>query len=254
MDTPQNKIAPARTSLILVIVFALVSLFMSELPVLSIIFVPVQYFTTALHEIGHALACNATGGSVTGMTIVSDGQGHGGLTYCLGGQSLIFGQTGYLGTTLFGCLMLWLSSYQKATRGLLGFMAVLLAFAALVYINPALATDTNNQQATVSMVVALVMAGALFMAARFAPLQIASLVVLFLSVQTALNALSDIGVLIQLNLGLYGVASFSDATNMAKQTHIPAIIWSLGWGITSVFLLFVTLRRVYGKAKGDANQ
>lgn len=247
MQTPITP--PARTPLLLVIAFALISLFLSDLPGLSLIFVPVQYFTTALHEIGHALACNATGGSVTGMTIVSDGQGHGGLTYCLGGQSLIFGQTGYLGTTLFGCLMLWLSSYQSATRPLLVFLAVLIGFAALVYMTPALAMAQHSGQALSSILVGGALCAALLLTARFASLPVASLVVLFLAVQTALNALSDIGVLIQLTLGIYGVASFSDATNMAAETHIPAVIWSLGWGITSVFLLFITLRLVYGKAQ-----
>lgn len=249
MKTPTTLTAPARTPLILVIAFALISLFFSDLPGLSVIFVPVQYFTTALHEIGHALACNATGGSVTGMTIVSDGQGHGGLTYCLGGQSLIFGQTGYLGTTLFGCLMLWLSSYQSATRPLLVLMAVLIGFAALVYMTPALAMAQHSGQAFNSILVGGALCAALLLTARFASLSVASLVVLFLSVQTALNALSDIGVLIQLTLGIYGVASFSDATNMASETHIPAVFWSLGWGITSVLLLYVTLRLVYGKAQ-----
>lgn len=247
MQTPLNP--PARTPLLLVIVFALVSLLLSDLPVLSIVFVPVQYFTTALHEIGHALACNATGGSFTGMTIVSDGMGHGGLTYCLGGQSLIFGQTGYLGTTLFGCLMLWLSSYQSATRPLLIFLALLIGFATVVYITPALSMSAHTGQAFNSILVGAGLCAALLLTARFASLAVASLVVLFLAVQTALNALSDIGVLIQLSLGISGSASFSDATNMAGETYIPAIIWSLGWGITSVLLLFVTLRLVYGKAR-----
>ena len=67
--------------------------------------------------------------------------------------------------------------------------------------------------------------------------------------QTALNALHDIVVLAQITLGMHGPASFSDATNMAQETGIPAIVWSFFWGLSSLAMLGMTIKLAYGKGK-----
>ncbi len=59
-----------------------------QLPLMSYLMVPLTTFVTTLHEFGHASACFATGGGVDALTIVSDGNGHAGLTYCRGGWPL----------------------------------------------------------------------------------------------------------------------------------------------------------------------
>ncbi|MBK8225064.1 MAG: M50 family metallopeptidase [Candidatus Obscuribacter sp.] len=146
---------------LLLAVITIASLALSDMPVFSFIYSPIEYFTTALHEIGHALACSATGGSVSGMTIVSDGQGHGGLTFCQGGTHFIFGQTGYLGTTAFGCLLIIIGRHRSMTRPLLFMLAGLLTFAVFFYMMPALTMGNYAAQAMMSMVVGLVMAAAL---------------------------------------------------------------------------------------------
>lgn len=228
-----------------VILITVLSLALSDLPLFNVIYSPIEYFTTALHEIGHALACSATGGSVSGLTIVSDGAGHGGLTFCSGGVPFVFSQTGYLGTTFFGCLLLFLGRRENLTRPLLVGLAVLLIFSVFFYMMPTLTMPRYAQQGMLSMVVGGLMAAALLAAARFLPLRAASFLLAFLAVQTALNALYDILVLAQISLGMHGQSSFTDATNMANDTGIPAFFWSLFWGLSSIAMLFLTVKAAY---------
>lgn len=242
MEPVENK---GKLPFAVVVLITILSLALSDLPIFSVIYSPIEYFTTALHEIGHALACSATGGSVMGLTIVSDGAGHGGLTFCSGGNHFIFGQTGYLGTTAFGCLLLFLGRKESMTRPLLYALAGLLIFAVFFYMLPTLTIAQHAQQGMLSMVVGCIMAAALVAAARLLPLRAASLLLAFLSVQTALNALYDILVLAQITLGMHGQAGFSDATNMAAETGIPAFFWSLFWGLSSLAMLFLTIKAAY---------
>ena len=55
------------------------SVFLSNVPGIHFLMTPVNQFVTMVHEMGHALVTILTGGYVTFMTVVSDGQGHGGL-------------------------------------------------------------------------------------------------------------------------------------------------------------------------------
>lgn len=250
---PQKPVEPPeekKIPFLLLVVVTIASLVLQDMPVFNIIYSPIQYFTTALHEIGHAIFCTLSGGSVLGMTIVSDGAGHGGLTFGLGGSHFLYGQTGYLGTTFFGCIMLWLGRRQSFTRPVLVGLGVLLLAAVFFYMMPGLYNKPQYAgQIWSSMIVGVLMAAALFAGAKWLPLQVASLVLLFLGVQTALNALHDIVVLAQITLGWHGQASFSDATNMAQETGIPAFLWSLFWGLSSLAMLGMTIKLAYGKGK-----
>src|SRR6476660_10242520 len=69
---------------------------------------PIRLFVTFIHESSHALIAVLTGGSVQSLTISADTSG---LTYSapsgwFGG--LLTSSAGYLGTTVFGVLMLFL--------------------------------------------------------------------------------------------------------------------------------------------------
>src|SRR6185295_7297975 len=69
---------------------------------------PTRLFVTFIHESSHALIALITGGAVQSLTIASDGSG---VVYSA--PSSLFGaiftsSAGYLGTTIFGVLMLWL--------------------------------------------------------------------------------------------------------------------------------------------------
>lgn len=224
-----------------------VTMVISRIPIVSYVLFPLDFFTTALHELGHAVACVATGGDVNGLTIVSDGKGHGGLTFCTGGWRFIVAQAGYLGTTIFGCLLIYLTSFKNSARSILNGLAVLVTLTVLFFMSSTLTMDGYFLQGLMSMGVGIAGAVIMFWVAAKASFPVVRILVLFLAVHTTLNALSDLSLLAMLSLGLLSGGT-SDATNMASMTGIPAIIWSVLWGGISIGLLWMTVKRVYARS------
>lgn len=238
-----------RASLLLMIGINLVFFFITHFPVVNLLLLPLQTFTTGLHELGHATACLATGGRVAGMTIVSDGQGHGGLTWCMGGIPFIFTQAGYLGAAFFGCILIWLGREEERSKTVLMVLGGLFALGCLVSISPMLThMGSYGGQAWMSMVVGLGIGGALVFAGLKLSAKYAHFLLLVLAGQTALNSLTDILYLIQISAGFSYSGGFSDATNMARATAIPAAVWSVIWGAISLAMVMFTVKRAYRDA------
>ncbi|MBU6451119.1 MAG: M50 family metallopeptidase [Cyanobacteria bacterium REEB67] len=239
---------PGKTSFLVIVVLAVVSLFLSHEPLAALILTPVDFLDTNLHELGHALFCVLTGGTVHGLTIVGDGDGHAGLTFGSGGIPFIYNQTGYLGTTMFGCLMLFFGRYERHSRAVLMLLGAFVALGSCFFMAQTFAMSNYGQAALYSICLALAMGGALFfIGLKFNPV-IAHYLLLFLAVQISLAALNDVIWLFQISAGMVGSHSFSDATNMARLTGIPAVFWSVWWGVASLGMLFLTLRLAYRKA------
>ncbi len=225
----------------------LLSIVLSHMPGLAWLFSPVNLFTTAVHEMGHALVCIATGGSVHGLTIVSDGSGHGGLTFCEGGMPFFYAQAGYLGSAFFGCVLIYLSQFPRASKTLLGVMGLMTAFATIFFVPGALGVPGHFLQGLGSLACAALISGLLIWGSIKLPPGAANLLILFLAVQTALNSLTLIGDLITISLGWVEYGGFSDATNMASLTMIPAPVWSIFWGALSLGMVAFTFSGTYGK-------
>jgi hypothetical protein len=233
-------------SLGILIVLVLFSLMIWNDPIASFVLGPVKIFVITVHELGHALVCILTGGTVDGLTIVSDNQGHGGLTFCRGGMPLLYDQTGYLGTAFFGCLLILVGRKKEAARFLLLGISLCIGFATFYFMSGTLFTEGRVMEGIGSMAWGFVIALALMIAAFKLPEWGAHMLLLFLAVQTALNALADVWGLAEMSFGMSAGQTFSDATNMAQLTHIPAFIWSLAWGGISIVMLMITLWWCYG--------
>jgi hypothetical protein len=74
-----------------------------------------------VHETCHALAGWLTFGSVAGMTINPDTSG---VTYVLGGSAILTYSAGYLGSTIFGALLLVLCHKEEMAKKILVILAV----------------------------------------------------------------------------------------------------------------------------------
>ena len=89
---------------------------------------PLKIFVVLLHEISHALAALASGGAVE--RIVLD-MNQGGATYVLGGNSFLVLSAGYLGSLLWGLLLIELAGartrYARWAVGVLGGFVLLVA-------------------------------------------------------------------------------------------------------------------------------
>ena len=228
-------------------VLAVLSLFLAQMPLVSFLFAPVTQFTTMVHELSHALVCIVTGGFVTGLTIVGDGAGHGGLTFCRGGMPFFYTQAGYLGTAVFGSLLIFVGQYPRLSKFILIFLATAMAAASLFLIGGNVLS--TGLAGVGSFLWGIAMSAFLMYSGIKLKPHTANLLLLFLGIQTALNSFTGILYLVQLGLGLSpSSAAWSDASNMASMPpYIPAVVWSLFWFLSSVALLTFTIWHTYGK-------
>lgn len=223
----------------------LVSLFLSQIPILDLLTGPLTTFTTMVHEMGHALVCLLTGGSVSGLTIVSDGQGHGGLTLCHGGMPFFYTQAGYLGTAFFGCLLIFLGQYQRLSKGVLMGIGGISALGSLLLMGGGL--FSTGWQGFFSMLWGVVLSAFLIWAGIKWKPSSANTLLLFLAIQTALDSVKSIFLLVKVAVGLVPLHTFSDATSMADITGLPAGFWSFAWVIISIGMVALTMRFTYGR-------
>jgi Peptidase M50B-like len=222
------------------------SLFLYHVPIIGLLLSPINTFATMVHEMSHALVCLVTGGYVSGMTIVSDGSGHGGLTFCRGGMPFFYTQAGYLGAAIFGCLLIFLGQYQKISKGILCLMGATIGLASIFLVGFNMLN--TGWQGFFSMAWGLVMSAFLLWAGIKWQAHNANLLLLFLAVQTALNSVVSIIYLASVSIGLTPFSSFSDASSMESMTGIPAAVWSVMWVSFSVAMLGGTLYLTYGRA------
>lgn len=223
----------------------ILSLFLYNAPIVGLLLSPINTFATMVHEMSHAIVCILTGGYVSGMTIVSDGSGHGGLTFCRGGLPFFYTQAGYIGAAVFGCLLIFLGQFQKISKGILMFMGGTIGLASIFLVG--FNVLNTGWQGFVSMIAGLAMAAFLVWAGTKWRSHYANLLLLFLAVQTALNSVTSIAYLAQVSLGLSPFGSFSDATSMQDMTGLPAGFWSIIWVLMSVAMLGATLYFTYGR-------
>src|SRR5579883_3155868 len=82
-------------------------------PYSNVILYPIRLFVTFVHESGHALMAIATGGSVESLTVRSNGSG---VTMTLGGIPWLVLSGGYLGSTVFGALLLQVGRISRSAN------------------------------------------------------------------------------------------------------------------------------------------
>jgi hypothetical protein len=240
-----TKIGSKWSTLGILLVLTALSILFWDNPTAYFFLAPIRIFVTAVHELSHAIVCIATGGSVSGMTIVSDGHGHGGLTFCHGGLPFFYAQAGYLGSAVFGCILIFLSQSPQLARGILMFLGCMIGIASLWFM-PGTILAGAVLEGVGSITWGLALAAALVWCALKLPLPAAHTLIIFLAVQTGLNALTDVWYLVQLSSGLSAGAGWSDATNMQEMTGVPALIWSGFWAVSAVCMLGGTLWACYG--------
>lgn len=221
----------------------LFSVVLSSLPYANILFTPINQFTTLIHEMGHAFAAILTGGHVNNLTMVSDGQGHGGLTFSQGGIPFIITQAGYLGTAIAGCGLVWLSQFRKWSRHVLVGIGLVIGFVTVFMMVPGL-FSMQAVQAFFSILWGVALAAATIWAGLKLKDSTANLIILFLAIQTATDSLKSIVYVVQSTM--MGSVVTSDATFMQQQFFLPAIFWSVSWVLISLALLAVTIWYTYG--------
>ena len=221
----------------------LASLVMWNLPYGGIALYPLKLLATWLHEMSHGLVMLVTDAGLRYVRIYRDTSGESLQVWAISdvGTAAI-AAAGYMGTALWGAVLLVATPTPRAARLALLVLASLMAITAMTVIAPTPDGGNFGEYATLGI------AGALAVCAIAVPARWRVLGAHFIAAQACINALLDIRVLLRPMQVIDGVATgHSDAYAMAQATfgYAPpwAIwFWAVVWLAWSLAVLFVALR------------
>lgn len=186
---------------------------------------PLQIFVVLLHELSHAAAAVATGGRV--VSIVVDPM-QGGVCHCPGGDAFLTLSAGYLGSLVWGVLMVLAARSRRVrARWVVAGAGALVAAVSAVYV-----------RSLFGVVFGLAFGAALLAAGgRLAEIWNRR-ILLVLGLTSCLYALLDIksDVLDRPHLE-------SDARMLAELTGVPTAVWGVLWIGVSLGICAWVLRR-----------
>jgi len=250
-----NLAADAKPQVTLLLTATVVSVLLWMLswymPVVGYIVYPLQLFATFIHESSHALMTLLTGNSVMSLTVSPDTSG---MVWSQAPwfSSMLISSAGYLGTTLFGTLLLVWMRFGFSSRlalyissGLVGVMTVVFGFIA-PFLN--LLANVTFGSVVFTVFSGAVLAAGLFAIAKFANDKWVNFALAFLAVQCLLNAFFSLKDLFFISAT---TDHATDAANMAAATGIPALLWVIIWIGISLVMITVGLR-LYAVGKGSA--
>ncbi len=188
---------------------------------------PLKVFVVFLHELSHGLMALATGGRIESITL--DWR-EGGETISRGGSAFLTLSAGYLGSLLWGLLLVGLARAKGRVPGW-----ALAALGALV-----LGVTALFVRGAFGLLFGLAFGAALLVAGRFLPLLAARVVLTALGLTSALYALLDIRSDIIDRPG-----QLSDASMLAHLTGVPTLAWGVLWGGLGLAACIWMLRRIY---------
>ena len=229
-----------RTELPTLAVALLASLVLWNLPFGGLLLYPFKLLATWLHELSHGLAMMLTGVGFDDVMIYRDTSGLAHASSGAGGfASALIAAAGYMGTALWGALLLVVTPTGTAARRALIVLAALLGITAL------LAVGNEFGQWAIGAI-----ALAFALAAVIVPARARLFVAHFVAAQACVDAVLDIRVLLRPQQVVDGhIAGASDATNMAMATFGTTAswaiwLWAIAWLVWALIVLFVALRIV----------
>lgn len=206
-----------RSVLSLLAIFALVVALWG-----TFVVTPLKIFVVLLHEISHGLAAVLTGGSIVRIEINAQ---QGGVCFTAGGLRFVITSAGYLGSMLWGVVVLVLSSRPRVARWVSIAIGAFVLLVTLFYV-----------RSLFGFAFGLLFGGFLaFMGAKLGP-ALNAFVLQIVGVTSCLYAVLDIvdDVLRRPGIG-------SDADALAEMTLIPGVVWGVLWIATSVAVTAVGL-------------
>jgi len=200
--------------------------FLWETPVVY----PLKIFVVLLHEVSHAMIAVATGGYVEAITLDPM---QGGACHCPGGNAFLTLSAGYLGSLVWGGLMLTAARTNRLkaewVNGLIGGLVIGLT---LLYVR-------NGFGFAFGLLFGL----AMIAVARKLGDAVNRPLLLTLGLTSALYAILDIKSDV-----LDRPEVRSDAFMLAEITGVPTLVWGVVWIAVALAFSFWLLRRAYQDA------
>jgi hypothetical protein len=191
----------------------------------SFLVYPLKIFVVFLHEISHGLAALATGGSIRAIGLTFD---EGGVCVTEGGSRFLILNAGYLGSLVWGALLLVLAARTRRSREIVGGIGAFTLVVTLVYVRSAF-----------GLAYGIVMGATLLLVAGKLPRAASDVLLTAIAVVSCLYAVVDVGSDVFLR-----TVPGSDASALARLTGLPSLFWGLVWAAVSVAVVGLALRAV----------
>lgn len=188
---------------------------------------PLKVFVVFLHELSHGLMAVATGGRIEAISL--DWR-EGGETMTLGGSAFLTLSAGYLGSLLWGLLLVALGRARPAFG-----RWTLIALGAIM-----LGVTAFYVRGTFGLAFGILFGSALLVAGSWLPAVAVQVGVTGLGLTSALYALLDIRSDVIDRPG-----QLSDALMLARLTGVPAMVWGVLWIGLALVACGLLLRRLY---------
>jgi hypothetical protein len=195
--------------------FAAIAL-VSALFWLSPILAPFKIFVVFIHETGHALATLLTGGRVLSMVVTPWQSGY---VKPLGGNAFIIASAGYLGSALFGGIMLSLSGRKPWTQRIFIALAMIFGVITLSFVRNLFGWIFGLGTT------------AIFGLLAYKRFPFSAYIVDVLAVMSSMYALYDLS-------DFLWIGARTDAVILAGITGVPAFIWALVWSAISLVVVY----------------
>lgn len=199
---------------------------LSMMPLAQVLLFPINIIVTFMHEFGHAFFSLVTGGSVHDITLrgliyhPDSGPYAAGITHCHGGITGIMLMGGYVGSAIFGNILLNLS-LTKWAKTAVNVLGLLMVFTAFFWYNDMITT-----------VMLVIMATVLFFLARTV---IGPYVLQFVGVASLIYIIRDF------NVGPTGdLAMYSQEVSRFPPTVVLMYVWLAivlvitGWNVKNI--------------------
>lgn len=232
MESPENASGPSSDNArprwrrwlgLTAMAFVLIGLW--QVPWLGWLVYPFRVFGTFVHELSHGLAALATGGDFVRFSVSPDLSG---LAHSAGGWRTVVASAGYVGSAVFGGVLLVLHARLLSSRVLLFGLGLLFGLLCLLFVRNLF-----------GIVAGLAITAALVLAAVRLTLAVRDLLIDVLALQLILDGYDSLFTV----FALAGDASVrSDARTMEELTWLPATWWAVIWMLVSTAMLLGALK------------
>ncbi len=215
-----------RLDIRLIAIFILI-VFLWNTPVVY----PLKIFVVFMHELSHGLAAIVTGGRIKKIVVVSQQGGH---TITIGGSRFWTLTAGYLGSLVWGGLILVLAARTHLDKFLSTVIGAGMILISIFYLrNP------------FGFMFGIAFGGGLVVAGRFLPESVNDWILRVIGLTSCLYAILDIksDVLDRAYLR-------SDARMLAELMHTPTVVWGVLWMAIAIIGTICFLY-IAGKDKED---
>ena len=193
---------------------------------------PIKIFVVFIHEAGHAFTTVLTGGQVISMVVTPWQSGY---VQHVGGNPLIIASAGYVGSALFGGLLLLLSTRDEWASAIFFGLAVFFGLVTLVFVR-------NGFGLVFGCGTALSFA---LLSRR--PFPGTHYIVDILAVTSSLYAVYDL-------TDFLFVGARTDAVILAELTAVPAFIWAGLWSVLSLAIVWGAGKRAVRRVPRPADE